>query len=124
MPVAFFLAFALWYRNHHTDHLVPKWNVVDFQIKDYRMQEEAYLNHANDFRDRERLHRKVHNYQDQVEDIGSRPAFQQQQLSYDELQDKIQQFIQWDRPHTDHWPAWHDYDNADYDPNRWEAMDR
>ncbi|KAH0388130.1 hypothetical protein KCU92_g1026, partial [Aureobasidium melanogenum] len=43
--------------------------------------------------------------------------------SYKELQAKIQDFIQWDRPNKgDHWPGYGDYVDKDYDPNRWEGL--
>ncbi|KAG9543634.1 hypothetical protein KCV04_g21817, partial [Aureobasidium melanogenum] len=43
--------------------------------------------------------------------------------SYKELQAKIQEFIQWDRPNKgDHWPGYGDYVDKDYDPNRWEGL--
>ena len=43
--------------------------------------------------------------------------------SYRELQAKIQDFIQWDRPDKgDHWPGYGDYVDKDYDPNRWEGL--
>lgn len=128
LPIAAVLAIAFWYRHSHPSYDPPKWNVVDFQIKDYQMKEEAYANKADSFHSRQRPYRMGQDqdpdYHAEIEAIRNRPAFQQQQLSYDELQDRIQRFIEWDRPYTDHWPAWHDYDNADYDPNRWEAMDR
>lgn len=44
--------------------------------------------------------------------------------SYEETQDRILHFIQWDRPNTPgHWPGWDDYIDKDYDPNRWEGLD-
>ncbi|KAK5945912.1 hypothetical protein PMZ80_000051 [Knufia obscura] len=125
LPIVIVLAFVFWYRHAHSSSGPSPFNVVDFQIKDYQSKEEAdSQDRAGSFQDRQRPYRIGLDYQAEIEDIKNRPAFQQQQLSYDELQDRIQQFIQWDRPYTDHWPAWHDYDNADYDPNRWEAMDR
>lgn len=43
--------------------------------------------------------------------------------SYSEIQEKIKEFIQWDRPDTPgHWPGYGDYVNKDYDPNRWEGL--
>lgn len=63
-------------------------------------------------------------YQTQLDPVKNPSNLEYPQLSYDELQDRVYQFIQWDRPSTDHWPTWHDYDQATYDPNRWEAMDR
>lgn len=43
--------------------------------------------------------------------------------SYKELQAKIQEFIQWDRPNKGgHWPGYGDYVDKDYDPNRWEGL--
>lgn len=124
LPIVVVLAIALWYRHSQPTHKSPAWNVVDFQIKDYPSKEEGYSDKAGSFQDQHRPYRIDQNYQAEIEAIRNRPAFQQQQLSYDELQGRIQQFIQWDRPYTDHWPAWHDYDNTDYDPNRWEAMYR
>ena len=116
--------FMFWYRHGSNDQRSPGWNVVDFQIKDYRTKEEALTNNAGSFNNRDKPNQRQQDSLGQIEELRSRPAFQQQQLSYDELQERIFEFIQWDRPWTDHWPAWHDYDNADYDPNRWEAMDR
>lgn len=118
------VCFVLWYRKNHSNINSPRWDVVDFQIKDFGSKEGAHSNNADSFLNREKQHHLADDYQAEIDEIKSRPAFQQQQLSYDELQDRIQEFIQWDRPYTDHWPAWHDYDDADYDPNRWEAMDR
>lgn len=124
LPFVLVIAITLWYRQSQPKPKSPNWNVVNFQIKDYQSKEEAYAHKAGSFQDQQRPYRLDQNYQAEIEAIRNRPAFQQQQLSYDELQGRIQQFIQWDRPYTDHWPAWHDYDNADYDPNRWEGMDR
>ncbi|THY80515.1 hypothetical protein D6C93_09875 [Aureobasidium pullulans] len=43
--------------------------------------------------------------------------------SYKELQAKIKEFIQWDRPNKgSHWPGYGDYVDKDYDPNRWEGL--
>lgn len=43
--------------------------------------------------------------------------------SYKELQAKIKEFIQWDRPDKGgHWPGYGDYVDKDYDPNRWEGL--
>ena len=70
-------------------------------------------------------HQHLHNqYEAEINAIRNRPDFQEHQSSYDELQHRIAQFIQWNRPSTDHWPSWHEYDDKDYDPNRWEALDR
>jgi len=124
LPIALVLAVAFWYRQRSPSYTPPKWDVVDFQVKGYPSQEKAYSNKLGSAQDRERPYRTDRNYQAEIEAIRDGPAFQQQEISYDELQVRIQQFIQWDRPYTDHWPAWHDYDNADYDPNRWEGMDR
>lgn len=125
LPLTLVICFALWYRNHHSGGTkAPKWDVVDFQIQDYKSKEEAYAHHAGSFRDRDKPNHYAQGYEAEMAALRSRPAFQQQQMSFDELQGRIQEFIQWDRPSTDHWPAWHDYDDADYDPNRWEAMDR
>jgi len=115
LPLILLVAFIFWYRKAQTTRSSPKWYIVDFQIKDYRSQEKPL---QNDFSDADRPYRA------QLDDVQDGPAFQQQQQSYDGLQSRIKDFIQWERPSTDHWPAWHDYDNADYDPNRWEAMDR
>lgn len=138
IPIILILGFTCYYGRHHNDpqYRPPRWNVIDFQIKDYNSQEELYSDTSASFLDQNRIHRPAHDpyshhdhhahrkFQAEIEEIGNQKAFQQQQLIYDELQDKIQQFIAWDRPATDHWPAWHDYDKADYDPNRWEALDR
>lgn len=123
LPFILLIVFVLWYRKHH-DALRQPWSVVDFQIKDYRHDGGADRGHEASFLDRDRPPKNAQDHQPQIDVIKSRPAFQQQQLSYHELQQKIQDFIQWDRPSTDHWPAWHDYDQTDYDPNRWEALDR
>lgn len=46
-----------------------------------------------------------------------------QHSSYSEIQAKIKDFIQWDRPNTpNHWPGFGDYVDQDYDPNRWEGL--
>ena len=46
-----------------------------------------------------------------------------QHASYKETQDRIQEFIKWERPNTpNHWPGWDDYRETDYDPNRWEGL--
>lgn len=129
LPVVLVILFTLWYRRQYSVTKVqprPKWDVVDFQIKEHKSNQDAYVDDAEPegIRHRHGHEHIQHDYQAQIDAIRDKPAFQQQQLSYDALQDKIQQFIQWDRPSTDHWPAWHDYDNADYDPNRWEALDR
>jgi len=43
--------------------------------------------------------------------------------SYKELQAKIKEFIQWNRPEKGgHWPGYGDYVDKDYDPNRWEGL--
>jgi hypothetical protein len=43
--------------------------------------------------------------------------------TYKELQAKIKEFIQWDRPDKGgHWPGYGDYVDKDYDPNRWEGL--
>ncbi|KAK5083939.1 hypothetical protein LTR05_006446 [Lithohypha guttulata] len=135
LPFILVLIIVLCYRKSKRvqSYESPGWNVIDFQVKDYKSREEIYVADTaeEDFLDQHGTHRQpghnhhgYHEYQAQIDAIRGRPAFQQQQLSYDALQDKIQQFIQWNRPSTDHWPAWHDYDDADYDPNRWEALDR
>ena len=135
LPFILVLVIVLWYRKSKRpqSYESPGWNVVDFQVKDYKSREETYvadtaeedlLDQHGTYRQPGHNHHGYHDHQAQIDAIRDRPAFQQQQLSYDALQDKIQQFIQWNRPSTDHWPAWHDYDEADYDPNRWEALDR
>ena len=42
--------------------------------------------------------------------------------SADDTQAYVEQMIQWDRPDVGHWPAYGDYVDANYDPNRWEAF--
>lgn len=113
LPVGLILFLIVWVRKTHTD--IPRWNVIDFQIKDYKSKEDPYSDSDQaDAFPRENSYHSQNDYRADIEAIRKRPYFQQQQLSYDQLQDRIQEFIQWDRPSTDHWPAWHDYDSADY----------
>jgi hypothetical protein len=43
--------------------------------------------------------------------------------TYKDLQAKIKDFIQWDRPNNGgHWPGYDEYADKDYDPNRWEGL--
>lgn len=135
LPIIFILVFAWYYRRNRNEpqYRPAQWNVIDFQIKDYKSQDELYSDTSASFLDQSRFDHPAHGhhnhhahrkFQAQIEEIANVEAFQQHQMIYDELQNKIQQFITWDRPSTVHWPAWHDYDKADYDPNRWEALDR
>lgn len=44
--------------------------------------------------------------------------------TYQQLQEKIQNFIDWTPPDIpNHWPSWDEYKDKDYDPNRWEGLD-
>ena len=136
LPIVLIFVSGLWYRNSHKVYSPPPaWKVVDFEIREHQTSKDLHSDRAESLFDRDAHHRAGHSHQSlhnnhdfhdyQSDMVAAKDrAFQQQQISYDEVQDKIQEFIQWDRPNTDHWPAWHDYDRADYDPNRWEAMDR
>lgn len=140
LPLVLILFFIVWYRNTKSvSYSPPRWDVVDFQIKESRERDrslddesETWFDHNGaHFGDPSHSHSHGHSrqhlknqYEAAIDAIRARPAFQQHQISYDELQDKIAHFIQWERPSTDHWPSWHDYDDKDYDPNRWEALDR
>lgn len=140
LPVFLIFALAIWYREStYSSYKTPRWDVVDFQIKeskekDWSLHEtpETWFDHngvhvsdSENGRKHHHSHQYLHNqYEAEIDAIRNRPAFQQHQSSYDEIQDRIAHFIQWNRPSTDHWPSWHEYDDKDYDPNRWEALDR
>lgn len=113
----------LWYRKYcSSTRAQPKWDVVDFQIKPQTAKDDSTSVREGSYRDGQLVPSK--DQSTQVDSLNIGGDFHQQQISFDELQDKILDFIQWNRPSTDHWPAWHDYDQAAYDPNRWEALDR
>lgn len=131
LPLALTVAFIWYYRrSHHSSDHQPRWNVVDFRVNN---NEDAYIDDAAPYFEGHGSYPGAHSHFDhqrhrdhfaEIEEIRNQHSFHQQQIKYDNLQDKIQQFIQWDRPSTNHWPAWHDYDDADYDPNRWEGLER
>lgn len=113
-----------YYRSSSTTHVQPKWTVVDFEVKTHRGSDDFYSIRKGLLPDADRPPGLAEEHQAYIVADNNEPSDKQQLLSYDELQDKIHDFIQWDRPSTDHWPSWHEYDQATYDPNRWEAMDR
>lgn len=94
-----------------------EWDIVDFRITPYA-SEGNVLERIQALSDDDDIGR------DSISNAGRYAMFQQQQSLHDGVQSKIQDFIQWERPSTDHWPTWSDYEHTDYDPNRWEAMDR
>lgn len=119
------IAFVWWYRKQSKPtRIQPKWNVVDFKLGPPRADRDAQSIRESTFGSQEKF-LKLEEHRQLGNDATNEPELlHQHEISHDELQDKIHNFIQWNRPLTDHWPAWHDYDQAAYDPNRWEALER
>lgn len=103
----------LWYSHSQLVPSSPGWEVVDFRITEDLPDKNTY-----------QLHPPLTDVNEASPSHPPSDPYQQHRWSSEELQVRIKNFIRWERPSTDHWPAWSDYEKLDYDPNRWEGMDR
>lgn len=91
---------------------LPEFEVVDFHIKDYQARDAGYREKA------QRLEATSSTA------VTSSLSVSTPSLSHKQLQKDLQEFVKWDRPSTEHWPPWYEYDGKEYDPNRWESFER
>lgn len=114
IPLVLLIVLVIWKPtvSNISQEIPPDFEVVDFYIKDYRAHDAGY---------RDKTQHVETISPTAVTSVNGASA---SSLSYEQLRIELRGFVNWDRPNTDHWPSWHDYDDKEYDPNRWESFER